>query len=397
MKKLLTTTFFVIFVLGYTLLTGCDPVPPLNLHYGQVINTELPMVELNIDVMWDYDLSYVFGYDTTYDWRREWKYGWDKQDESMFGEIGYKKPKSYNIRRYYHAFDTVLTRHTEVLRNHVDGHSFSAQYQFGYYDLLIWNDPVLSDGVYSLVFDEETTLDSVMVTTNASGYASRYHAPSKMYAYNQPDELFSGEMRNFYISPNYEDYDHYDNKTHVYYKYLNVHLYPVTYIYLTQVILHNNYGKIVGTEGKANFSNFAYATCLNSGRASKDPVTVHYNNRLKKDVYLPETDETVDIVGGRLISFGICGINPFLYDNPQEMPESAKLNRHYMDVTLLFGNGYDSTLVFDVTDQVLKCFRGGIITVDLSMDTINSPKRAGGSGFDAVVEDWVEETHEISF
>ena len=71
-------------------------------------------------------------------------------------------------------------------------------------------------------------------------------------------------------------------------------------------------------------------------------------------------------------------------------------HRHYMDVNLLFNNGIDSTFVFDVTDQVRRRYKGGVITVELNMDTIPIPSRSGGSGFDAVVEDTKDGgTHEF--
>lgn len=391
---LLRPTIFVTLSLGFAALASCDPIPPLHLRYDQEVETELPIVEVNIDVMWQYDLAYAFGYDTTYDWRREWKYGWDEQDEALFGPIGYTKPSSFNIRRYFLGNDT-LQKHTSVLRDHVDGFKYRTKYDYGYYDFLVWNDPTSSDGVISLIIDEETTLDSVIVTTNSTNYASRYHAPSKLYAYNQPDELFSAEKENIFISRNYEDYDYFDEENRVYYKYLDLSLYPVTYIYLTQLIIHNNYDRVVNTEGEANISNFAYSACLNSGISGIDPISVHYNNRYKKNIELEDTHEQVDIVGGKLLTFGICGINPFRYANPTQMPQSARTGKHYMDVRLQFGNGFDSTMVFDVTDQVLQRYRGGVLTVEIDMDTIPIPSRSGGTGFDAVVEDWVEETHEF--
>ena len=52
-----------------------------------------------------------------------------------------------------------------------------------------------------------------------------------------------------------------------------------------------------------------------------------------------------------------------------------------------FNNGMDSTFVFDVTDQVRKLYKGGVITVELDMDTVPIPQRSGGSGFNAVVKD----------
>ena len=55
----------------------------------------------------------------------------------------------------------------------------------------------------------------------------------------------------------------------------------------------------------------------------------------------------------------------------------------------------DSTMVFDVTDQVRRHYRGGVITVDLDVDTIKLPTRPGGSGFDAVVKDYDDEEYEF--
>jgi hypothetical protein len=40
-----------------------------------------------------------------------------------------------------------------------------------------------------------------------------------------------------------------------------------------------------------------------------------------------------------------------------------------------------------VTDQIREKYKGGIITIELDVDTIPIPTRSGGSGFDAVVKD----------
>ena len=40
---------------------------------------------------------------------------------------------------------------------------------------------------------------------------------------------------------------------------------------------------------------------------------------------------------------------------------------------MMFNNGKDQTLVFDVTDQVRKRYKGGVITVELDVDTIPYP------------------------
>ena len=68
---------------------------------------------------------------------------------------------------------------------------------------------------------------------------------------------------------------------------------------------------------------------------------------------------------------------------------------HYLDINMQFNNGNDSTFVFDVTDQVRRHWKGGVITVELDMDTIGVPSRSGGSAFDAVVKDFEEENYEF--
>lgn len=394
MKQLLHAMYATIALLAAGVLIGCDPIPPLHLREERDIDMKFPKVVIDFDLIWNYDLLYEFGYDTVYNWRKEWRYGWDETDSLLFGPIGYTVPEDFNIRRYYLGYDT-LARHTNVLRDQIHGNRFVSTYNFGYYDILVYNQVQPRDQVQNVQIDEETTLDSITVYTNASTHGSRYQAPQRLYSYNQPEELFSAEAPKVYISKNIEDYDYYDEIEDVYYKYIDMTLYPVVYIYLTQVIIHHNYGKVVSIDGNANLSNFAYATCLNSGIAGEDAVTVYYNTRLKQNVYDSISHELVDIVGGRLTTFGIRGINPFDYRYYLQIPERIRKQRHYMDVNMVFGNGNDSTFVFDVTDQVIRRYRGGVITVELDMDTIRTPGRRGGSGFDAVVEEWNEETHEF--
>ena len=170
----------------------------------------------------------------------------------------------------------------------------------------------------------------------------------------------------------------------------NASVCPITYIYLTQVIIHHNRNRITGTDGQGNLSGFGRTTVLNNGIAGPDVVTVYYNNRFKSNCMKGE--EPVDIIGGRMLTFGIVGQNMNRIKKRKEVLDKVP---HYMDVTVLFNNGMDSTFVFDVTEQVRRRWRGGVITVELDMDTVPMPTRKGGSAFDAVVKDFEEETHEF--
>ena len=166
---------------------------------------------------------------------------------------------------------------------------------------------------------------------------------------------------------------------------------PVTYIYLTQVILHNNHNKITGVDGSANLSGMARTMNLNTQVAGPDAITVHYNVRYKEDCEMD--GESVDIIGGRLMTFGMCNIDPNRVARGETVNDKTL---HYMDVTMLFNNGIDSTFVFDVTDQVRQKYKGGVLTIELDMDTIPVPSRSGGSAFDAVVKGYEDGgTHEF--
>jgi hypothetical protein len=135
--------------------------------------------------------------------------------------------------------------------------------------------------------------------------------------------------------------------------------------------------------GSANLSGMARSTSLNTGITGDDAIAVNFKMRLKNDKEF-KNGERVDIVGGRLMTFGMCGQNA----NRVTRAEDGKdTKRHYLDVQMQFMNGMDSTFVFDVTNQVRERYKGGVITVELDMDTVPMPKRPGGSGFDAVVKD----------
>ncbi|MBR1548709.1 MAG: hypothetical protein IJ637_08300 [Prevotella sp.] len=379
MKKLVAIS-----ALLAALTASCEREPLLHLFDGGDVNVELPVVELALDAYWSYELSYGI----TYDWRAEWYYGWDSTDLQIFGEIGYKEPKVFNLRRYYTG-DEPDGEHTRVMANTIQGTSFLGQYTWGYWDILVWNDVETLDGVQSLNFDEATTLSYVTAYTNQSMVASRYSAPEFPNSFYEPEPLFSAYDRAVEISRDLEDFE-YDSVKNVYVKKLDMILEPITYIYLPQIILHNNNNRIVGVDGSGKLSGMARSTVLNTGVAGQDAIAVYFNTRFKQGC--DKDGETVDIVGGRLLTFGICGQNGNRIKRADEVKDT---HPHYLDITMQFNNGMDSTFVFDVTQQVRERYKGGVLSIELDVDTIQLPSRKGGSAFDAVVKEFEEETHEF--
>ena len=370
MKKLA-----LLFLGSPLLLIGCLREPDLHLYEAAYTDIDLPDVELSLEVYWDYELSYGI----TYDWKAEWYYGWDEEDLQLFGEQGYVEPSSFNLRRYYTG-SKAYGKHAYVLSDMVEGTTFHGRYEWGFWDILVWNNVSTLDGVQSLNF-EEKGLEEVVAYTNPSMVRSRYQAPQFTRSFYAPELLFAAYDQAEQIDKDLSGFE-FDAERNVYVKRLDMLLLPVTYIYLTQVILHNNRGRITSCDGSANLSGMARSVVLNTGISGSDAITVYYNVRMKKDC--KKNSELVDIVGGRLVTFGMCN------QNANRIAKSAQVvdnQHHYMDVTMQFNNGMDSTFVFDVTDQVRERYKGGVLTVELDVDTIPIPQRSGGSGFNAVVKD----------
>ena len=383
------------FTLHSSLLTftSCVRQPDLHLYDAAEMDFDIPIVDIDLEVLWDYEI----GYNITYDWKAEWSYGWDAIDYDIFGNIGYTQPKVFNMRRYY-THDIPNAPHTSVLANVLYEPHFQGKFDWGYWDILIWNEVSSPDGVVSIIFDERSSLDSVTAYTNPSMHVSRYQAPRYTNSFYAPEALFSAYDEAIEINEDLEGFV-YDPIRDIYVKKLDMTMQPITYIYLTQIILHNNRGRITSADGNSNLSGMARSTNLNTGVAGEDAITIYFNTRLKKDLplipYNPETAsdpgasadpsaERVDIVGGRVLTFGIPNVAANLIKNVKDVHD--KYN-HYMDVTMQFSNGMDSTFVFDVTQQVRERYKGGVITIELDVDTVPIPKRSGGSGFNAVVKD----------
>ena len=397
-RRVCSLIAIVCFVTAGLALTGCEREPDLHLHRGGTdIETEFPVVDLNLNVLW----NYLFKYNVEYDWQAEWFYGWDDTDVSLFGKIGYTEPTEFEIRRYF-TNSTPLGPHSSPYSHHISGHFLSARYDYGFWDILAWNDIQTPDGVQSVHIDESSTYDYVTAFTGQTMYPTRYNAPKFTRAFYQPEELFSGYESGIDINRNLDGFT-FDAERNCWFRRLDMELQPVTYIYLVQVILHNNnrdFRKVTATDGNANLSGMARTVNLNTGVTGSDAITVNFNTRMKFD-RKGKDGETVDIIGGKVLTFGMPNLNPHKLstrayaESLSKIAESDLNNRHYVDVSMQFYNGKDSTLVFDVTDQVRRLFRGGVITIDVDMDHVPVPDRKGGSGFDAVVKDFDEEQWEF--
>lgn len=362
--------------------------PPLVLPSEEVI-IDLPIIVSDIEVVWNIDT----------DWKREWIYGWDDTDEMLWGSIGYFEPTNYEVRRYYLG-GTAGAPHSA---DNVDGFtvfgtSFRRNYQFGYYDMLIWSNIDSPDGTQVLVVNDKNVNEVTATTTVTRGISRNTDNRDQVTAlFNQPEIFYSTYPRDIYISHDFDDYDYFDEENKCWVKHLKSELHPLVYIYLVQIVLHNNDGRVVGTSGDAAVSAFASSTSVNTGHTGYTPCIVYYGTRMKKGLSTAE-GETVDVIGGKLTTFGLCDMDPYWTDGRAEYSGSRSDLQNYLYFTLRFSNETSKTMLLPVTDQCQRQSHGGVITVHVDCRNIDLPDPGDpGSGnlFVPTIEDYTDVNYDI--
>ncbi len=390
MKHLYTIIYIVVLMCLSLQLKSCIE-PPLHLP-GQEILTEVPIVETRLEVVWNVDAQ----------WTTNWHYGWDVRDDSIWGSIGYDKPENFQIRRYYTG-DNPSAPHTDVDAFSIQGTSFRRFFNFGYYDILMWSDIVSKDGTQVLVINE--TLENVTATTTVTRGLSRRvtklvganeveDTTSVVGLKNQPEIFYATYPEDVFISRDLNDYI-YDPVENVYIKKIEAELKPLVYIYLVQVILINNDGRVKGINGNAAISSMASGVNVNTGHTNNQPSIVYFKTRMKDDV--PVNGEACDIIGGKFTTFGLCDMEPYTRSSSIYAGSRTDLN-NYLFFDLLFSNDGVKTYSIDVTDQLQKQAHGGVVTVYIDcgkLDPPEDPEKGTGSLFVPTVEDYDEIEWEI--
>lgn len=375
--------------------------PPLQLPAQELV-AEAPAVETELEVVWNVDV----------DVHTDWHYGWDVDDEKFWdGGIGYKEPTNYEVRRYFQGANPG-GKHTNIDPFTIFSKKFRRTYEFGYYDMLIWSN---IDAESQVLLIDESDPDEAHATTTISHGMTRVVTRSQNASFNvvtgvanddgsivtglfnQPEIFFAAYPRSIYISPRVEDYDYYDEKEKCWVKKLNCVLAPRVFIYLVQVIIRNNQsGRIKDASGDNSLSNLAAGTSVNTGRTWNMPGVVYFKSRMKHGIGYK--GETVDIVGAKLTTFGLCDLPPYEQWKGPEYAGSRTDLRNDLYVGLTFNNGATQILQIDVTDQVRKQSHGGIITVVIDANDIPdppSPDPGSGTLFVPTVEDYDEITYDI--
>lgn len=377
-------------------MASCRIEPPLNLPSEDVV-IENPIIVNELEVIWDIDVS----------WKIDWVYEWDEEDSANWGPIAYPEPTRYNVYRFFlgelpgvsHAY-AKTDGPFEIRTNR-----FERKYNFGWYDILIYSLIDSPDFTQNLIVDD-SDLDDVIAYTHSRSV--RMYRPkaglSSIPLYNQPEIFYSAFNTDIHITHDPNDYDYFDEERKVWVKKLESILNPLVYIYLVQVILHHNNGRVVKVPEVCAIDGLADKTSVTFGNTSENDVSVNFPMRLKQALdakkYLKPDEKTCDVIGGKLTTFGLCGMPPWVRSRSAAYVGSRADVKNNFALNMQFANGTDSTYYYNVTDQFQSRAHGGVITVEIDVDTLKIPVNprppGGGSGFDPYVAPYDTVVHEFN-
>ena len=368
-------------------LNGCKIEPDLYLP-SQDIVAEMPIVDVDLQTVWHLDI----------DWENEWFYGWDEEDSIRWGGLSYPEPESWEIRRYYLG-DVPDVPHTEngLSKYLIEKPRYRDRWQFGYHDLLVWTGFGYLPYGQAVIIDERD-LDNVYATTSpvSSVNATKSLVIKDKKHYNCPEIFYRAYDRNIFISRDTADYDYFDPVEKLWVKNLKETLTPAVYIYMVQVILYNNKGKVVNLAAASEIDGLARITNVTTGYTLDETIGVVFDMRLKNHRDKKGTD--VDVIGGKMTTFGLSGQKPYTPVRSSVYDGANKNVQNYFGLNLKFNNNADSTYYYNVTDQFQRQVNGGIITVEINIDTLDipvDPTPGSGSGFDPYVQDYEDQEYEI--
>lgn len=343
------TTYLLLFLATFS-ITSCIE-PPLHLP-GQEMKIILPQVDTDIDVAWDVHTDVQVKY----------HFGWDETDAALWDSLEYPMPKLIEVRRYYTGEnpDGAIVGKDGFT---IDTPSFRKYFQFGYYNLLFWSDVDFKGESPNVQIDESNPNNVIAYTNGSKGFNGRSENDDAIIGlHDQPEMMYGAYPKDVHISENLNDYE-YDAENNVYIKHIEAILKPLVYMYLVQIVLHNNESIVQDVDGNAAITSLARGTIVNTGHTLDDACMVYMPTRMKKGIKID--GEEVDIVGGRLNTFGLCDMER--YDsNKGTTYQGGRSDLHnyiYFDLTL--ADGTVKTYRRDITDQMKKQAYGGIITIDI--------------------------------
>ena len=325
-------------VILLALLVSCTDMHDPLLHTAGKVEIK-PEVEqhVNIETMWQAD------------WQSKWQVDWN---EATHGEIGYTQPETYHM-------DYFMANGEWIGQRDMEGNSIRLDLGHGSYDLLTYN-----NDTQNIRFSQAADWSSLIATTEAETQVSLPDTlKKKLDIREMPDQLFSMHATNIVVSDRLEDYEYIPGEN-IYLLKLNAELTPRTFIYLVQVELKNNNGRVIGS-GNMTMTGLASSVDLVSRKNGKEAIAHHFGTVFQQK-------EESGLIGGRLVTFGLPDCIP-----GESLPDAATQQPNLCYIVLKFSNGNRGCYPVNVTEQMRALPLGGVINIVLDVE--NLPKIDGDS------------------
>ena len=356
-------------------LGGCTIEPYLHLRKAATTNIVL-QTNITAEFLWQLD------------WQAEWDYTWQTD---LYGPLGYSQPKGVRMHVYTLDDQDVPKSHTIYNFNGLEG---QAEVFVGVHDLLFHN-----NDSEVLLFRSENDLSDIHAYTRVISSGLRSSLPVQTIAQKamatkaddtgidepvtfMPDDLFVMYDPRHHITDNLDDYEYIDGR---YVLRIQGELRPETFIYLFQVKLLNNLGRVIGSMGGAALTGMAESVNMRTGFSSSETVSV------PMDVYMNKEADP-DLLGARVLTFGLPGCDAFDGESVAASPEV----RHWLVLNVNFKTGKYKNIRIDVTDQVRALPTGGVIPLEIDVEDFPpediDPPVGGDGAFNPLIGNWGEET-----
>lgn len=310
----------------------------------------------------DLQLEIVYSLDWHLPWDEDWNNNWPPEWEVDWELMTPREPESVRL----HTFD--CDNIIPVSNHNLPHHGGRISLNGGRYDILLYNSD--TEGILFEKMDAVSEASATTRTRTRAAYSNRY--PKEVLA-SPPDVLFAAYLpENELTLPK-------DRQTlHVK---INAELTPRTWTYLIRYEFRS--GQEYVDEAQAYLSGMAGKVCLKDGYTSDEPVITLLLN-CSACSYGVETITR---------SFGLPGfdyqmVKEGTIDDRQVLSKVTTNNKLVLEMKLLSGNV--KAVEFDVTDQVRRQPRGGVIVVKDIVVTPEEGRPPGGSGFEGNVNDWEE-------
>lgn len=294
-----------------------------------------------------------------------WEHEWER-------DYGLEWTKNWDIDKFRHSYDDlrpgkagglavfvyddVTSENPKIVKEyHISPEGEMIRVSEGSHRLIIYN-----DDTRNIIIDDMASLPTARATTRARSRASYMQLHDDEYTVGEPDMLYGHYERDF------------TTELSTVAEPLEFTLRPLVYTYLVRYEVLQGLEYVVQARGA--MAGMAENVYLTDGHTGDDAATVLFDCEIA-----PYGIEA------RVMSFGVPGFPDKYYERLKRRADSPK---HVLNLELLLSTGNSFSLDFDITDQIDRQPRGGVITVGGIV--ISNSGKPSGSAFDVNISEWGE-------